>query len=233
MITALGRLRKTQNIMSKKETPILFSTPMVQAILEGRKTMTRRIVNPQPEKMNGLNTFTPIDEFLSDLKVQAKSGLKEIHTKGAGNGYSFPLCPYGKVGDVLWVRETFLKNGDFMTRGNVAYWYKASIELIPFKTFGWKWKPSIHMPKSAARVWLEITNIRVERLQDISEEDAIAEGINGAEGRMGYVDYLKNGQATFHPITSFQTLWQSINGEQSWNDNPWVWVLEFKQIEKP
>ncbi|MDO8997221.1 MAG: hypothetical protein Q7U77_11390 [Sediminibacterium sp.] len=183
-----------------KYIPILFSTAMVQAIIEGRKSMTRRVVKPQPSE-------TGVSAFNDGEHPQMK-------------------CPYGQVGDILWVRESFISGyecdeGSFNTDEDGEY-----IPVLKYKadreSFDWydgnsdfpcekiPWKPSIHMPKSACRIFLKITNVRVERLQDISEEDAIAEG-----------------------IASFKSLWQSINGEKSWDDNPWVWVIEFERIEKP
>jgi hypothetical protein len=208
-----------------KDHPILFSTPMVQAILEGRKTQTRRVV-----KIDGMLPYT---------------GNKPLITHECGSIYYFwghkeVKCPYGQPGDVLWVRESF--KWDVFTGGYSAL-YKAD-----YKTnFGGKWKPSIHMPKSACRLFLGITNVRVERLHDISEDDAKAEGIQTkAYGSHPYFctrDYLsKTNSDGFWPgfcadtgdqyRSSFQTLWQSINGEQSWNENPWVWVIEFQRIEK-
>jgi hypothetical protein len=202
----------------KNEKPILFSTPMVQAILEGRKTMTRRIVKPQPLLKPG--------DMLVDM-----FDITEVK------------CPYGKVGDVLWVREKFTTL-NCLSKNKVSHqtllgWVREHPNENPYIYFADKdvehdlymWKPSIHMPKTAARIWLDITNIRVDRVQDISEEDAIAEGIEGAEGKMGYKYYIDKTAATFHPNISFQSLWESINGEDSWNENPWVWVVEFKRIE--
>ena len=194
---------------------ILFSTEMVQAILAGRKTMTRQVVKPQPPK-------------------GSKMGMI-INT------------PYGLVGDVLWVRETW-QHTEILNINvedeNYGYVYKAdNQEWNNFE--GWKWKPSIHMPKAAARIFLEITNVRVERLQSISEADAIAEGIQPLlmsstqlieMGGQKYRDYMSDDKIfgnPLSPITSFMTLWQSINGEESWNANPWVWVVEFKRVSKP
>lgn len=168
-----------------KQRPILFSTPMVQAILDGRKTQTRRIVKPQP----------PYDEH-------------EVIT-----------CPYGHAGDVLWVRETWQPS--------------SSVAYVHFKADcrdgdpGKGWKPSIHMPKDACRLFLLITSVRLERLQSITRQDAAAEGVcieNEAERFPGY-------QIHRWPEENFQTLWENINGEQSWRDNPWVWVIEFQKME--
>lgn len=169
-----------------KEKPILFSTPMVQAILEGRKTMTRRIVKGTP--LVWLNDFSP--EFVAD-KDNA-------------------LCPYGQVGDVLWVRETW-------ENYQGGYNYKAG----KYGLLGQKWKPSIFMPREACRLFLKITDIKAERLQDISRGDCMGEGCP-----------FPNIAKTTDPQKWFSELWQSINGEQSWKDNPWVWVISFEKTEK-
>lgn len=198
-----------------KETPILFSTEMVKAILEGIKTQTRRIVKPQ----SGILT----DELARSLNVRPP---KEQNT---------PVikCHYGKIGDVLWVRETFMPVTSFCEeRVESGYAYKATD--VDWGEYA-KWKPSIFMPKEAARIWLRITNICVERLQDISEEDAIAEGVERCSHYPkidGWKYYGKEkGWYLGSAISSFKSLWQSINGEQSWNDNPYVWVVEFEQIK--
>lgn len=183
----------------KMERPILFSTEMVRAILDGRKTQTRRVVK---DKMLQENNGDVDEEFL--LLTMDK-------------------CPYGKVGNVLWVRETYRHQMG-------SYRYKASPNVV-IKTQNMgasmvsdKWKPSIFMPKAACRIFLEITSIRVERLQDISEQDAKAEGTSPKEGiifkRIERYD------------EAFERLWISINGLESWDSNPWVWVIEFKQTAK-
>ena len=139
-------------------------------------------------------------------------------------------CPYGEVGDVLWVRETFNSDYGFKDmEGNVVppgILYKAKVSSLPN---GLKWKPSIFMPKSIARIWLQITSIKVERLKDISEEDAIAEGVETT--KTGYKDYITEGSIS-DAYWSFYSLWYKINGRESWDSNPWVWVIEFKQIKK-
>ena len=175
--------------------PILFSTPMVQAILNGTKVQTRRVV--KGTTLDWLNK-----EFIMDLS----------------------LCPYGEVGDVLWVRETFAKIKSLET-GLTYILPKADHEhykekIIQGSTI--KWKPAIHMPKEACRLFLKIKDIRVERLQDISRGDAMAEGC----------PFPNIAKETF-PTVWFEELWCKINGEQSWNENPWVWVIEFERIEKP
>lgn len=258
----------------QKEHPILFSTPMVQALLAGTKTMTRRVVKPTPENVNQ-NVPIPIDEFNKKLKAYIDKGLVTV-INGTG-GFVFPKCPYGQVGDLLWVRESFyaygkwIKNG--LTKTGKQKWVfrdftlKKGKSYLPAKQYlyedskpeivlnrknitgleseiGYYKRPSIHMPKAAARNWLEITNIRVERLQDITERDAISEGIKSAvvpghnvftKSWTQYYDYIQNRFHQFaknYPIQSFRSLWYSINGEESWNANPWVWVIEFKKVIK-
>jgi hypothetical protein len=178
-----------------KDHPILFSTPMVKAILDGRKTQTRRIV-----KIDGKIPYTEV---------------RPLSTHDCGSIYYFfgnkeVKCPYGQPGDVLWVREMFSKKADrIIYRADVCSKYD-----IPD---GFKWKPSIHMPKNACRIFLLITKVRLERLQNITHDDAAREGV------------IQDGSA--RPVQLFKSLWQSINGYQSWNDNPWVWVIEFTRIK--
>lgn len=204
-----------------KERPILFSTPMVQAILAGSKTQTRRICKPA-------NT-----ESLSF--VVSDNG----HFGDEEGDVSF-TCPYGKPGERLWVRETFNRTNPGGQNG--IYYYKAD-DSFPTCLGGGRyigdevWKPSIHMPRVASCILLEITDIRVERLNDISEEDAKNEGLikNSLFGEWGGV--VKHPTVPDHfrwfrsPINAFKNLWESINGEESWDKNPWVWVVEFKVIE--
>ena len=138
-------------------------------------------------------------------------------------------CPYGSIGTKLWVRESFSKVKDGL------YLYKANPEHGSMK-----WKPSIHMPKVAARIWLEITNVKVERLQDISEGDAVKEGVESwvDERLKSKPTYYKNYDTSdaeswycSSPVTSFETLWEKINGLGSFTTNPWVWVVEFRRIQ--
>lgn len=198
----------------KKERPILFSTPMVQAILEGKKTMTRRIMKPQPIKLDSVNYDW------NGLWFTDKNHCGRVLRN---------KCPYGEVGDILWVRETWkyeesTKYTDVCSDG--VFYYKADKDSHIIRG----WKPSIFMPKEACRIRLEITNIMVERLNDISEEDAINEGVEKwLDGN--YKAYGKNAGKYERAKDSFRSLWQSINGEQSWEANPWVWIIEFKQIE--
>lgn len=186
-----------------KERPILFSAPMVRAILEGRKTMTRRVATkikaPKVWTMpKGIDSFWNVNPCWRETPGE--------------------LCPYGQPGDRLWVRETWTNESGYTK--DVCY--RAS--ALPFIADGIKWKPSIFMPRAFSRITLEITNVRVERLNDISEEYAKGEGADGLK---------YSGQGFEHCIyrEAFRTLWDSINGPGSWDANPLVWVVEFKRSD--
>jgi len=219
--------------------PILFSTPMVQAILDGSKTQTRRIVKPIPVKDCDQVVYDPAIGF----RFKYDSNRK---------------CPYGEVGDILWVRETIKIGAWRIDEGKIAWDYKASPEIkntewtYPYaperfdkeiekatnyliKTeypmdddgyYNWKpgesplpWKPSIFMPKEACRIFLRIKDVEVQRLKNITILDSQAEGVSATE--------------TCTAKESFIKLWISINGSDSWNKNPWVWVIEFEKCDKP
>jgi len=196
--------------MSTKERPILFSGPMVRAILEGKKTQTRRLVKPPPPR----TCQTPL-----------------IWSDGwsiAGHVYH---CPYGKPGDRLWVRETWAENAG--SAGGIIYRADfgdkcGGVATLDLKGQEWthcvdRWRPSIFMPRWASRITLEITGVRIERLQHISEEDALAEGSIGA---------LNNSIGdNWSAREAFAAFWQSIHGADSWDINPWVWVVEFQHQE--
>lgn len=203
-----------------KEHPILFSQEMVDAILEG-KTQTRRVVKPQP--------------FLGDTGTWYPSivpGDKRNHTGlHYGNeahfrfGMPIDFCPYGREGDRLWVRESWRAMDDIPTSrlapGDQIF-YRAD---YPFPVaYGQKWKPSIHMPRWASRITLEIVRVRIERLQEITEQDAFAEGVRPSIVG-GDLDFLKY-------RAGFQSLWNSINVKRGygWDINPWVWVIEFRKV---
>lgn len=174
-----------------KERPILFSAPMVRAILEGRKTQTRRIIKSRKNNSIFMGGWT--DSFILD------EGNRE---------WTLSECPYGQPGDHLWVRESWQKFGK-------EYAYAATDGDIYPET---KWRPSIHMPRAASRLTLEITDIRAERLHDITEADAIAEGCESG------------GNWDSAPTVQYSNLWETINGPGSWEANPWVWVITFKKI---
>jgi hypothetical protein len=187
--------------------------------------MTRRILKPQPTNhyfqslvlhATGRYQFAPNDGNYSPTEKD----ILEVK------------CPYGKIGDLLYVRESYCPNYfDDHTPGYKADWNPPVSEYCNEP----KWKPSIHMPKSAARIWLRIHNIRVERLQDITEADALKEGIEivlNAQGQTRYKDYASVITNWVKPTSSFQSLWASFNGVDSWDENPWIWVIEFERIDK-
>lgn len=211
-----------------KERPILMSAPMIRAILDGRKTQTRRIVNPQPPCPDGIifetDTAHPW-QWHGGVKAQSSEPIK---------------CPYGQPGDRLWVRETWAevtgpsRDEDPATFGNKGIIYRAD-EGNDSALLKGIWKPSIFMRRWMSRITLEITGIRIERLADISYDDAIDEGINtyscdGLHVAGVWEDYSNPRNGWRNPITSYKTLWESINGHGSWEANPWVWVLSFKQL---
>lgn len=214
--------------------PILFNTEMVRAILDGRKTCTRRLVKPQP-KSKLCYTFAGSD---SDTWGYPNRTAHEIW----GEEFKLPnditeeelskrWNPPYHTDDILYVRETWCGlpvNEAGHMRGHTIYYYKADGELRPK---GWRgtWHPSIHMPKEAARIWLKVTDVRVERLQEITSEQICREGVE--------VEYphVLNGEEKRY---AFSTLWnntikKSDIDRYGWDANPWVWVIEFERCEKP
>ncbi|MDM3867965.1 hypothetical protein QF204_07210 [Proteus faecis] len=210
-----------------KERGIIFNAEMVRAILDGRKTQTRRIVkNVMPD--NGMWLKKP---------TKTRSGT----TTHVLDAPKYNLCPLGKAGDHLWVRETWMPDAPRDgTWGDVEFYgcKDSQLSMIPecYRTpehciyrASWDgaemigWTPSIHMPRWASRITLEIIDVRVERLNDISNDDAKSEGC--WYGRGGGVP-----DKALTPSDQFPTLWEEIYGDGSWSSNPWVWVIEFKRI---
>ncbi|MGJ7064831.1 hypothetical protein ABM016_05960 [Morganella morganii] len=216
-----------------KERGIIFNADMVRAILDGRKTQTRRIMKPQPTPCDYIDWrgnargghVWPSNIFRTMLHVEGELQNGD----GGWKGLVGDACPFGDIDDRLWVREAFQVG--LCTESTIAY--KATHKPSDLEE-GWhekiKWRPSIHMPRWASRILLEITGVRVERLQDINEEDAVAEGVAPLHG-----GYWKHYQPdwTQHQLSargSFVTLWNSINGVDAWYKNPWVWVIEFRRV---
>lgn len=244
-----------------KERPILFSAPMVRAILEGRKTVTRRPVKPQPE-------VRMVDMIGPMLTFKNKRGGHWLYPNAKEQ--IIEDCPYGQIGERLWVRETWycdhfeVQKGPYLQPadmhdldhsredGELVY---AADGLTPYEQDQPVWKPSIHMPRWACRILLEITDVRVERLQDISDDQAKAEGCFFTDygqqcfhGGTGWKDVgdcpakvghqQRNGwawdkttsheQCLFTPRFAFANLWNATGGD--WDANPWVWVVEFKRV---
>ncbi|MEH4413532.1 hypothetical protein POY08_27610 [Klebsiella pneumoniae] len=234
-----------------KERGMIFNGEMVRAILNGRKTQTRRIMAPQPADDIERGIF-PNPEVIG-----WKSSRRHKHGSTTAH-----FCHYGKPGDRIWVRETWgVVSHAFSDDGLMIDWVPdrpaTAIHEMPFGNgyysgyaiyaadgdFTWGdddgyedgrscWKPSIHMPRAASRILLEITDVRAERLNTISEEDARAEGIIDG-GCLNCGEPEPCGCANPEPdaTDAFAYLWQSIYGQESWNANPWVWVIEFKRVE--
>ena len=182
-----------------KERPIIFSGPMVRTILEGRKTQTRRVIKPQPPK------GTELDRN------------------------SFYLGPYGFPAERLWVRESMFCGEDGLWRysadnGQVGVEGKDALAMVVWAHHKEQdYCPSIYMPRWASRITLEITNVRVQRIQEIGEEEIIAEGVSTT---------LRESEAVFDLAHKWRTLWDSINGKRhAWSSNPWVWAITFKKME--
>lgn len=221
------------------ERGMIFNGEMVRAILDGRKTQTRRIMKNQPEH-SGLGLRRVIDSkngsddgkyfwSLSDacgLKIRSKSFT----------------CPFGSVGDRIWVREAFRVHSRATDVATLVYkasernsWteqtHRVPVSVCNKPATPEKWKPSLHMPRWASRLLLEITDVRVERLREISQADAEAEGVGKL--KKGFWKNYQPGWTEFQLTArgSFATLWKSIYGDESWYADPWVWVIEFKRVE--
>lgn len=205
------------------EKPILFNAEMVNAIISGRKTQTRRImkVQPEPSKSRSGDYWFPCNKMQSMVHVSdllpGNPYMPDAHE------FFSTCCPLGGIGDQLWVREAFAAG--LCTESTLAY--RATHKTEDLEE-GWgetiKWTPSIHMPRWASRINLLITGVRVERLRDISEQDAMAEGCAYGKGN-GEIDLA------VRPENHFPTLWASIYGAESWQANPWVWVINFERME--
>ena len=213
-----------------KERPILFSAPMVRAILDGSKTQTRRILKVQPTE--GLEPPFEITNTVVDFWKEEHLCKWVVETP---DGEWYGHCPYGKPGDRLWVREMCIisppnwadrdmdlynvtdKDGN----GRICQYIATSPDTsTPVKDYKLKITPSIHMPRWASRINLEVESVRVERLQDISEADAREEGCSEVLNEPRRQDVVKE----------YEYLWNKINGPGSWEANPWVWVITFKRI---
>lgn len=228
-----------------KEKPIIFSAPMVRAILEGRKTQTRRLCKWVPREP-GLNLGFSGLEVGHYCTGVPESGFV-LQSRGQGgcwNDRTYPLhCPYGSPGTRLWVRENSRETTDIDGRpvleyqaggtrlivdGAICHGEHRATSVLP------RWRPSIHMPRWASRITLEISEVRVQRLQDISEEDAKAEGlvewtdpprVTAKHYGIAIADVWET-----DPRKAFARLWDSIHGKGAWELNPWLWVISFKRL---
>ncbi|UDM17881.1 hypothetical protein [Vogesella sp. XCS3] len=193
-----------------KERPILFSGAMIRAILAGQKTQTRSVVKPIPQMVT--------DKSIVPWEGDAAALMRLFDQVDR-------VCPYGQPGDRLWVREAWKAHTTFdhlpprdIPRSHI--WYLAD---SGYKAES-RTRASMHMPRWASRILLEIVSVRVERLQDISEADAEAEGID-------FLRHIPDADETLTARDLYECLWDGINGEGSWAANPWVWVVEFKRVE--
>jgi len=239
-----------ETVLEVRERPIIFSGPMVREILEGRKTMTRRVVNPQPKV---IHAFYP-DCSLETERI-FRQGDQRVH------------CPYGAPGERLWVRESFavismddwyanIARGERIPHGKTLADTDGGLEVLDLRenptAFAWakshidsdRLRPSIHMPRWASRLTLEITDVRVERVQDISEADAHAEGIQIPCDQEGLPWLNVSRRVDSHPLWKnpreatladywtgyYALLWNQINAKRGygWNVNPWVWAITFR-----
>lgn len=221
-----------------KSRPILFSGPMVRAILEGRKTQTRRIVKPQPPD-HAIEVF---DWRAPDIAESVKTNEGCYYNDMDGLHF-LCKCPYGTVDTKLWVRETHMlvsSTSGIACNGNVQRTFGGREQASVYATDKSKlgdvgpWRPSIYMPKWASRITLEIRDVRVDRLNAISEEDALAEGIHKFAGGLGLYGYDPKGtpgpMVGGSAVEAYALLWESINGAGSWGQNPWVWCISFRRI---
>ncbi|MDV1214346.1 hypothetical protein VC596_09040 [Citrobacter freundii] len=224
------------------ERGMIFNAEMVRAILDGRKTQTRRVVKFKPREPGFNLNFSGLK--LGHYRTgDASSGyvLASRGAMGCWNDKTFPAhCPYGQPGDRIWVRETFRVHSRATDLATLVYkaserqsWteqtHRVPVSVCNKPAVIEKWTPSIHMPRWASRILLDITDVRVERLNSISQADSIAEGappshpsIDVVSRQFGYPDFSRSW---------FGQTWQSIYGDDSWQANPWVWVIEFKRIE--
>lgn len=212
------------------ENPIIFSKPMVRALIDGHKTQTRRILKQQPKE------YFHVAGYYTD-KGSTFTLFK--HIKFRSDTFSIK-CPYGNVGDRLWVRENFRGSAGYdgikpSLWGNKPVWYNAdgTPDNKMWDFLSKKTRPSIHMPRHISRISREILNIRVERAAYISEADAKAEGAlwhdGHGVGHSGFRHDINDGIVWPTAAESFQHLWTNINGRESWAENPWVWILDLSQ----
>ncbi len=221
------------------EKPILFSGEMVRAILDGRKTVTRRVVKPQPIIKNGWAKWG-WGNVGGQKAGRPRRCIWHVETwqREAGTAPLEDYCPYGRPGDLLWVRETWAidQGFDSIKPSDISsYWGGLYYKAAGDKPVG-KWRPSIFMPRWASRITLRVCDVRVERLQDINDVEVLAEGIQ-QNGRM----YDSTGITFSEELRGdFRNLWDSINGDRvdkngdklpyAWKDNPWVWVVSFEPV---
>ncbi|EPP0721510.1 TPA: hypothetical protein N3Y92_002175 [Klebsiella pneumoniae] len=230
-----------------KERGMIFNGEMVRALLDGRKTQTRRIMKPQPEPCPRGGHWWRSNVFKTMLHVEEEMQ----NGKGGWGGLVGDACPFGDVGDRIWVRETWAEAGagapDLkLYRANYPEHVPSHYENVPPED-EIRWTPSIHMPRRASRILLEITDVRVERLNAISEEGAQREGVHtevwdqtvvarNYAARDEFFQFWSEDMPHYVEMnqlyrSSFRSLWESIYGAENWLATPWVWVIEFKRVE--
>ncbi|MDY7560241.1 hypothetical protein QN382_10845 [Pseudomonas sp. 10B1] len=233
------------------ERPIIFSAPMVTAILHGKKTVTRRIV----KQVESASSVSP-RSTQPTLSLGAEMAEATIESLPARLLHSTERCPYGRQGDVLWLKETFYAYGRWEARFNrgvnreewrfldttlssgMNYQYAQPADYLKTSRSdprpGWWRRSNVFMPRRASRISLEITYVHKERLRDITDEQAIAEGFtalhNGTHGYFANHLPPPNAGISTTPVIAFAVFWQSLNGAESWEENPWVWVVGFRRI---
>jgi hypothetical protein len=222
------------------ERPILFSGDMVKAILNGQKTQTRRIFKPYqvPHLNDGYDGRFPEMQWMATVQNHSRWGFAafgETEGKCIQQLREYGGCPFGSKGDRLWVRETFAAREQFPPPGNAAekvrveyraggdLWHDMDKVGSTVLNYDGSWRPSIHMPRWASRIELEITNVRAERLTDISTRDILAEGTPDSK------EDFEMGGPDVYSRHIFKNLWCSVYGAASWDLNPWVWVIEFRR----
>ena len=212
-----------------KEHPILMNGAMVRAVLDGGKTQTRRVAKFKPRAAGCNLSFSAmrVGHYMT-----GNPGAGFVLHSGAGDR-TFPLiCPYGQPGDRIWVRETFSDvygAGGDEDRRKKEVMYRANGETDPY-VIGGRWTPSIHMPRWASRILLEIVSVRVERLNDCCEADALAEGVKAEPCDHVRLSCEEIGCCGPTAKGMYAALWDQINGAGAWAANPWVWVVEFKRV---
>lgn len=205
----------------RRVLPILFNTEMVTATLDGRKTATRRLIKFPKNNFTGeVPQADNIKVYKNTLLAKKISFFEEPH-------YSFDVSPPCHLGDILYVREKWCRNA-----GTGEYYYAANRKSVADVPYGLKWHPSIHMPKEAARIWLEVTNVGVERLQEMTLDDFLQEGI-----AVPYEAFNDPDNAYMQAKSLFAGIWDSTIsrpkiGIYGWKANPWVWVIEFERCYK-
>lgn len=234
--------RRTQGRWILKERPILFSAPMVRAILDGRKSQTRRVMKHQPPDDVAPITVARYHPTIIDRHGDEAPG-DEVFGAYSEDGVWGCKCPYGEPRDRLWVRETWrgvveINPPGKTTELGVARYvpdqeYCRRVEYqATHERDSEPWRPSIHMPRWASRITLEITGVRAERLQSISEDDAIAEGVDGPMCAAAVGRAPSRHKLLPAAVHGYAHLWDSLNSGrgQGWDTNPWVWVVEFKRV---